>query len=571
MNYLQTLRYPRDFVLGKEIIVLSAIIRYTGKDMKSGMQKRWKMSKIFNTSAVCRPEIHYMVDLSDRLEQIKKMVDRGDYFTINRARQYGKTTMLRALGSFLAENYVVVSLDFQMMSQSDFEKESSFSEAFAREVLEEISNIEEVSVEIITRLQRLADGKEGKGRLAELFQCLNAWCGQSKKPIVMLIDEVDSAQNNQVFLDFLAQLRGAYINRDKRPAFQSVILAGVYDVKNIKQRLRPDGEHRVNSPWNIAADFLLDMNFSVKDISGMLAEYESDYQTGMDIKEIAQFIYDYTSGYPFLVSRICKLMDERITGSEGYFDRKLVWTKEGVLEAVKILLIEKNTLFESITGKLADYPRLRELVYSLLFTGRKISYNPLSPSIEIAEMFGFIKNVDGTAIISNRIFETVLYNLFLSEEMLDSEEYRTALQERNQFIQNGHLNMKLILEKFVVHWGDLYSSADEKFIEDNARKFFLLYLKPIINGTGNYYIEAQTRDNKRTDVIIDYCKEQFVIEMKIWRGNAYHERGEKQLAEYLEYYHLNKGYMLSFNFNKKKQAGVKEIRIGNKVLIEAVV
>ena len=342
-------------------------------------------------------------------------------------------------------------------------------------------------------------------------------------------------------------------------------------MKNIKQRLRPDGEHRVNSPWNIAADFLLDMNFSVKDISGMLAEYESDYQTGMDIKEIAQFIYDYTSGYPFLVSRICKLMDERITGSEGYFDRKLVWTKEGVLEAVKILLIEKNTLFESITGKLADYPRLRELVYSLLFTGRKISYNPLSPSIEIAEMFGFIKNSRGDAVISNRIFETVLYNLFLSEEMLDSEEYRTALQERNQFIQNGHLNMKLILEKFVVHWGDLYSSADEKFIEDNARKFFLLYLKPIINGTGNYYIEAQTRDNKRTDVIIDYCKEQFVIEMKIWRGNAYHERGEKQLAEYLEYYHLNKGYMLSFSFNKKKQAGVKEIRIGNKVLIEAVV
>ena len=509
--------------------------------MKSGMQKRWKMSKIFNTSAVCRPEIHYMVDLSDRLEQIKKMVDRGDYFTINWARQYGKTTMLRALGSFLAENYVVVSLDFQMMSQSDFEKESSFFFFFSREVLEEIANIEEVSVEIITRLQRLADGKEGKGRLAELF------------------------------LDFLAQLRGAYINRDKRPAFQSVILAGVYDVKNIKQRLRPDGEHRVNSPWNIAADFLLDMNFSVKDISGMLAEYESDYQTGMDIKEIAQFIYDYTSGYPVLVSRICKLMDERITGSEGYFDRKLVWTKEGVLEAVKILLIEKNTLFESITGKLADYPRLRELVYSLLFTGRKISYNPLSPSIEIAEMFGFIRNFRGDAVISNRIFETVLYNLFLSEEMLDSEEYRTALQERNQFIQNGHLNMKLILEKFVVHWGDLYSSADEKFIEDNARKFFLLYLKPIINGTGNYYIEAQTRDNKRTDVIIDYCKEQFVIEMKIWRGNAYHERGEQQLAEYLEYYHLNKGYMLSFNFNKKKQTGVKEIRIGNKVLIEAVV
>lgn len=59
--------------------------------------------------------------------------------------------------------------------------------------------------------------------------------------------------------------------------------------------------------------------------------------------------------------------------------------------------------------------------------------------------------------------------------------------------------------------------------------------------------------------------------MKIWHGNAYNERGEKQLEEYLDAYHLNKGYMLSFNFNKKKDVGVKEISLGNKVLVEAVV
>ena len=31
------------------------------------------------------------------------------------------------------------------------------------------------------------------------------------------------------------------------------------------------------------------------------------------------------------------------------------------------------------------------------------------------------------------------------------------------------------------------------------------------------------------------------------------------------------GYMLSFNFNQKKQIAVKEIQVGNKRLIEAVV
>ena len=61
------------------------------------------------------------------------------------------------------------------------------------------------------------------------------------------------------------------------------------------------------------------------------------------------------------------------------------------------------------------------------------------------------------------------------------------------------------------------------------------------------------------------------MELKIWHGNAYHERGERQLLDYLESYHLEKGYMLSFNFNKKKEVGVKEIKLGNKILIEAIV
>lgn len=74
-----------------------------------------------------------------------------------------------------------------------------------------------------------------------------------------------------------------------------------------------------------------------------------------------------------------------------------------------------------------------------------------------------------------------------------------------------------------------------------------------------------------TDVIVDYRGEQHVIEMKIWRGQEYNRRGEEQIVEYLNDYHLKKGYMLSFCFNKKKQIGVKEIVVGNKKIIEAVV
>ena len=131
--------------------------------------------------------------------------------------------------------------------------------------------------------------------------------------------------------------------------------------------------------------------------------------------------------------------------------------------------------------------------------------------------------------------------------------------------------MRLVLEKFVTHFNDLFGDKAEKFIEEDGRRYFLLYLRPIINGTGNYYIESRTRNMERTDVIVDYLGEQFIIELKIWRGDAYNTRGEKQLWDYLSYYHLDKGYMLSFNFNKNKKIGVKELHLNGKTLIEATV
>lgn len=71
------------------------------------------MAKVFNVSAVCIPEDHYMVNIDKRLAEIKKLVDDGKYFTINCARQYGKTTTLRALKEYLRNDYYAVLSDFQ--------------------------------------------------------------------------------------------------------------------------------------------------------------------------------------------------------------------------------------------------------------------------------------------------------------------------------------------------------------------------------------------------------------------------------------------------------------------------
>lgn len=525
--------------------------------------------KSFNINGGCSPKLHYMVNLDARLQAIGNMVQKGQYFTINRARQYGKTTTLQALEKYLQKDYTVISLDFQLLSSGDFENEYTFVEAFSEELLS--SKTEDFPEEIKSELRGFAGGREN-ARLSRLFRCLSRWCAGADKKIVLMIDEVDSAANNQVFLDFLAQLRGYYIQRDKRAAFQSVILTGVYDIKNLKRKFAGEDERKVNSPWNIAADFLVDMDFSKEDIRGMLEEYEQDYKTGMDTWGMAGLIYEYTSGYPFLVSKLCKVIDEQIPGGPDYPDKRSSWTKNGFLEAVKILLAEKNTLLESLIGKLEAYPELKSVLYSLLFCGQDIAYNPDDGLMDMALMFGFIKKEGEKIAVVNRIFETRIYNYFLTTtQMQNTELYKAGLKNKNQFVVNGHLDMYKVLERFVLHFDELYGDRDETFYEEDGRKFFLLYLKPIINGAGNYYIESRTRNMERTDIIIDYQGEQIIIELKIWRGNAYHTRGEKQLLDYLEHYHLQKGYMLSFNFNKKKQIGVKEIKLKDCVLVEAVV
>lgn len=546
-----------------------ADVAKAGEGLLSG-----SMKKRFNVTGLCMPDRHYMADISERLEEIKIYVDNGDYFTINRARQYGKTTTLNALKRRLEDEYTVFMISFEGIEEEVFADTGSFCirlTGLLYDTLDfgEVSGVpEDIREEMYQR--SIGDSREMNFRV--LTSLLLRICQRADRPVVLMIDEVDQAGNYQVFATFLGVLRDMYLKRDTRPAFQSVILAGVYDIKNLKEKIRPDKEGISDSPWNIAADFEVDMSLSVKGISSMLDMYEKDYHTGMSVQKIAQMIYDYTSGYPFLVSRICKIADEVITGNEEFADESLVWTKDGIQSAIRRLLVERNTLFESLMGKVDSSPELERMLYSLLFVGKDVPYNADHQAITVASMFGFVKNVDGNVAIANRIFEMRLYNRFLSvEELRESDIYKASVHEKNQFVIGGHLNMRLILEKFTEHFAELYRDSEEKFIEESGRKLFLLYLRPIINGTGNYYIESRTRSMGRTDVIVDYRGERFITEMKIWRGKEYNSRGEKQMIGYLEDYHQKTGYMLSFCFNKKKNVGVKEIVIGDKKIIEAVI
>lgn len=525
------------------------------------------MEKRFNITGCCYPDKHFMVDISEKLVEIKRLVDAGEYFVINKARQYGKTTTLKMLRSYLGSAYVILSLDFQSIGAGDFQDEYRFSKVLAEMLLQAIHfhgkrSGYQLEAGALADLQKISI-QENVG-LRGLLMALNQLCENTPRPVVLMIDEVDSASNNQVFLDFLGILRNAYMNREEVTSLQSVILAGVYDIKNLKHRLRPDEQHKYNSPWNIAADFKVDMSFHVRDIRGMLESYKADKCIEMNVQECAELIYAYTSGYPYLVSYICKLVDE---------ERQLTWDKEGILKAVNIVVKGPNTLYDDMIKHVTEYRELYDMLNNILFNGEYYPYQVYDLAVDIGSMFGFIIDRNGEVAIANRIFETQLYNFFLAAERRQNSKAGEALPDRNQFIKSGMLDMDMVMvmQKFFEYYESLSEPEDEAFVEKYGRKLFLLYLRPIINGTGNYYIEDQSRTKYRTDVVVDYKGQQYIIELKIWRGEEYNRRGEEQLFSYLDAYGQKRGYLLSFCFQQNKFRGMNEIKYGDKTILEVVV
>ena len=137
--------------------------------------------------------------------------------------------------------------------------------------------------------------------------------------------------------------------------------------------------------------------------------------------------------------------------------------------------------------------------------------------------------------------------------------------------EDGRLDIPKIMDHFIKEHNRIHKDSSERFVEEEGRERFITYVSGIINGTGTYSVEERLRDYRRTDLVIHYLGKRYIIELKIWRGERYNADGEKQLLGYLDYWNLNTGYMLSFNFNKKKKPGVERIQIGDRVIYEGTV
>jgi hypothetical protein len=516
-----------------------------------------KYLKKFNTTGICIPEKHYMVDTTGRVEKIvTDYIEQGKYFTINRARQYGKTTTLNLLSRRLKRNYLVISLSFEA-ADDYFASLQNFVKGISLDIADVLTE-EDIDSKLIEQWNEPLDEELP---LRQLSKKITTLCKELDREIVLIIDEVDKSSNNQIFLSFLGMLRDKYLKREqgKDSTFQSVILAGVYDIKNMKLKLRDGEEHKYNSPWNIAVSFDMDMSFSVQDIMTMLAEYEEEHHLGMDMMSVAEEIYAYTSGYPFLVSYICMELDKQKR-----------WSAEDVRFAVRDMLKESNTLFDDIIKNIRNNEEFAKRTEQIIVLGARVPFEIHNPLTQLGVMFGIYSNKDGKVAVSNVIFETLILNYFTTlqaDETLSVSDYSI----KEQYIQNGHLNMDYVLQRFSALLYTEYRDEDAAFIERQGRLLFLSFLRPIINGTGHYAVEPETRGNSRMDIQVFYGSDEFIIELKIWHGEQYEKRGYDQLCDYLDARQQHKGYMLSFCKNKNKPQEGGQIQYRGHEISEFVV
>lgn len=141
------------------------------------------MKKTFNTTGACISTKHYMININNKLNQIKELIDNESYFTINKPNQYGKTTMLNQLEEFLKDEYLIIKISFESIEEDIFKDECKF----VKSLISLMSNSSSLNdQEDNNRFIFLCNNVEG---LYDLSSIITKFVREYDREIVLLVDD----------------------------------------------------------------------------------------------------------------------------------------------------------------------------------------------------------------------------------------------------------------------------------------------------------------------------------------------------------------------------------------------
>ncbi len=495
------------------------------------------MQKYFNTTGVCKPEMHYIVNpLRGLKKKIYQLIENKQYFIIHASRQTGKTTLLHHLakmineeGQYIAVVFSVEKAGYESISVKDA-NHTYINSLYKKALLQLEKEYLPPSLENIIKYEDA------------FYNYLNEWASKQKKEIVLLIDEID-ALHDDVLISVLRQLRDGFQDRPKSfPS--SIALIGLRDIREYREKARSkDGSLGAGSPFNIKAESFRLENFSKDNVFELLEQHTTETQQVFP-EDVKEKIYNYTSGQPWLVNALAREIVYSIYDND--FSRKI--TVKDVVKAKKNIIQRRDTHLDSLLDKLQN-PRVKPIVQAII-SGDDIFYDSYNDDLLYTIDLGIVKDTEKGIEFANKIYKEIIpRTLNLQFQMaikskIEKDWYKT---------ENGKLDMDALLKGFQKFyrrhsesWIDLYS-----YKEAGQQLLLMAYLQRIINSGGTIDREMAIGSG-RTDIEISYNNEIFILELKINRYNYVKEDGFEQLSRYLDKAGQKHGYLVLFEPKETK-------------------
>lgn len=493
------------------------------------------MARFFNTAGPCNPEWHYMLPPERRLPDVRKLIDRVQYFVLHAPRQTGKTTVVSLLArSLTAEGrYVAVYASCESGQAAGGDLERGLNA-----VLENLEN-EAESLPPELRPEPLADFRE-TGAETRLLRYLSRWCERVDRPVVLFLDEIDALRDDTL-LSVLRQLRSGYSSRPGRFP-QSVALIGLRDVRDYRIRIRTETESLgTSSPFNIKVESLTLRNFTKEEVSELYAQHTAE--TGQVFTpEAVDLAFALTQGQPWLVNALARQIVEKEVPDPAHP------VEAPHVERAKEALIERrDTHLDSLVDRLRE-PRVRRIIEPIL-AGELLNPDVLDDDVQFVKDLGLVTSGLRGLQIANPIYREVIPRALA---WVVQESLPVA---RAPFIApDGTLRFDRLLTEFRDFWcqhAEFFLSR-QPYSEAAAQLVFMAYLQRVVNG-GGFIDREYGVGSGRVDLCVRWPHpgglQKWAAELKVWRdGRPDPEpEGVAQLSGYLARLGLDQGTLMLFD------------------------
>lgn len=505
------------------------------------------MERFFNNAGPIKPELHYHIDLLNRLdwEEIQQLVHEQRYFVLHAPRQTGKTSTLLAMMKTLnaSGRYACAYANIEG-AQAARGDETQGIPAVCGAI---VSSIRIYLKD--TRPQQWLEQNLHRAAQNMLSDLLAHWAETTEKSVVLLLDEVDALVGDTL-ISLLRQIRAGYA---QRPEYfpQSIVLCGVRDVRDY--RMHQDGAQVITggSAFNIKAESLRMGSFTEAETRALWRQHTE--ATGQPFDElIFPELWEDTRGQPWLVNA---LGYELTWKNRAARDRSTPLTLADYKQARESLIQSRATHLDQLSDKLRE-PRVRSVVGALLSSEEADNLNTVKPDDQqYVEDLGLIVTRPSLRI-SNRIYQEVI-----PRELTWISQTRIANQEQSWYIDPDHrLNIPKLLaafQQFFREHSDIWTQGFD-YREAAPQLLMQAFLQRIINGGGRISREYGL-GRKRTDLLIEWPLDpeqgmygplqRVVIELKILRGglDKVLKSGLEQTADYTRQVGADEAHLVIFD------------------------